>query len=153
MPARLTGPVLSAVYLFWSEDFHHCFLKWNWEEGEGGGTVKSGALYPAFYVYMCWISQHPDRKQLSHSNWVIRSESVVQLCPTLCDPMDCRPLGSSVCGISQSRILEWVAIFFSRGSSQPKDQTWVSHVSCIGRWVLYYCVLSCFSCVCFFVTL
>ena len=85
--------------------------------------MKSVALCPAFYVYMCWISQHPDRKQLSHSNWVIRSESVAQLCPTLCDHVDCRPLGSSVRGISQSRILEWVAISFSRGSSQPKDQT------------------------------
>ena len=41
---------------------------------------------------------------------------VVCLCLTLCDPMDCSPPGSSVCGISQARILEWVAIPFSRGS-------------------------------------
>ena len=51
-----------------------------------------------------------------------------------CDPMDCSPPGSSVHGISQARILEWVAISFFRGSSWPRDQT---HVSCIGRWVLY----------------
>ena len=51
---------------------------------------------------------------------------VAQLCPTLCDPMDCSPPGSSVHGISQARILEWVAISFSRGSSQPRDQTRVS---------------------------
>ena len=46
----------------------------------------------------------------------------------LCDPMDCSLPGSSVHGILQARILEWVAISFSRGSSQPRDQTWVSHI-------------------------
>ena len=51
---------------------------------------------------------------------------VAQSCPTLCDPMDCSPPGSSVHGILQARILEWVAIPFSRGSSWPRDQTWVS---------------------------
>ena len=53
---------------------------------------------------------------------------VAQSCPTLCDPMDCSPLGSSVHGILQARILEWVAISFSRGSSWPRDQT---QASCI----------------------
>ena len=47
---------------------------------------------------------------------------VSQACPTLCDPMDCSPPGSSVHGILQARILEWVAIPFSRGSSWPRDQ-------------------------------
>ena len=57
------------------------------------------------------------------------SESqVAQLCPTLCDPMDCSLPGSSVHGIFQARIMEWVAISFSRGSSWPRDQT---RVSCI----------------------
>ena len=51
---------------------------------------------------------------------------VSQLCLTLCDPMDCNPPGSSVYEIFQARILEWVAIFFSRGSSQPRDRTQVS---------------------------
>ena len=48
-----------------------------------------------------------------------------QLCPTLCNPVDCSPPGSSVHGVSQARILEWVAISFSRGSSLPRDQSWV----------------------------
>ena len=52
-----------------------------------------------------------------------------QLCLTLCDPMDCGPSGSSVHGILQARMLEWVAISFSRGSSLPQDQTWVSHIA------------------------
>ena len=46
---------------------------------------------------------------------------VAQLCLTLCDPMDCSPPGSSVHGILQARILEWVVISFSRGSSQPRN--------------------------------
>ena len=53
---------------------------------------------------------------------------VTQSCPTLCDPKDCSSPGSSVHGILQARILEWVAIL-SRGSSLPRDQT---HISCIG---------------------
>ena len=53
---------------------------------------------------------------------------VAQSCLTLCDPMDYSPPGSSVHGIFQARVLEWVAIFFSRGSSQPRDRTWVSHI-------------------------
>ena len=58
------------------------------------------------------------------------------LCLTLCDPMDYSPPGSSDHGISQARILEWVAISSSRGSSQPWDRT---HISCIGRQILYHC--------------
>ena len=49
--------------------------------------------------------------------------SVTQLCPTICNPMDCTPPGCSVRGILQTRILEWVAISSSRGSSQPRDGT------------------------------
>ena len=60
---------------------------------------------------------------------------VTQSCPTLCNPMDCSPPGSSVHEISQTRILEWVAIPFSTGSTQPRDWT---RVSCIGRWILYH---------------
>ena len=48
---------------------------------------------------------------------------LLQSCPTLCDPMDCSPAGSSVHGILQARILEWAAMPSSRGSSQPRDQT------------------------------
>ena len=51
---------------------------------------------------------------------------VTQLLPTLCKPMDCSLPGSSAPGILQARILEWVAISYSRGSSQTRDWTWVS---------------------------
>ena len=62
----------------------------------------------------------------------------LQSCLTLCDPMDCSPPGSSVPGILQARILEWVATPFSRGSSQPRNLTHVSCISCISRHVLYH---------------
>ena len=54
----------------------------------------------------------------------------LQSCPILCDPMDCSPPGSSVHGILQARKLEWVAMPFSRGSSQSRNRTRVSCVSC-----------------------
>ena len=52
-------------------------------------------------------------------------------CPTCCNPMDCSPPGSSVHGILQARILEWVTLPSSRGSSWPRDQTHISWVSWI----------------------
>ena len=69
--------------------------------------------------------------------WPLRSHFscclVTKLCPTLCDPMDCSPPGSSVHGISQARVLEWVAIFSSRGPSWLRAGTCVSYISCICR--------------------
>ena len=53
-----------------------------------------------------------------------------QSCLTLCDPMDCSPPGFSIHGIFQAWVLEWVAIFFSRGSSRPRDWTQVSCIAC-----------------------
>ena len=55
----------------------------------------------------------------------------IQSCLTLCNPMDWSLSGSSIHGIFQARVLEWVAISFSRGSSQPRDQTQVSRI--VGR--------------------
>ena len=59
-------------------------------------------------------------------------------CLTLCNPMDCSLPGCSVCGILQARILEWVVIPSSGGSSQPRDPTQVFYISYIGRKVLYH---------------
>ena len=60
---------------------------------------------------------------------VCESEIVTQLYLTLRHSMDCRPPGSSVHGILQARILEWVAIPFCKGSSQPRDQIWVACIA------------------------
>ena len=71
---------------------------------------------------------------------MIRRWYIAQLFLTLCDPLDCSPPGSSVHGILQARILEWVAISSSRGSSQPRDWTHISCISCISRRILYHWV-------------
>ena len=55
----------------------------------------------------------------------VERSKVTQSCPTLYDPMNCSPPGSSVHGIFQARVLDWDVISFSRGSSRPRDQTWV----------------------------
>ena len=67
-------------------------------------------------------------------NKLPKEREIAQLCLTLCNPMDCSLPVSFIYGIFQARILEWVAMSFSRGSSWPRDQTWVSHIA--GR--LYY---------------
>ena len=66
---------------------------------------------------------------------------MLMLCPNLGDPMDCSPLGSSVHGMFQAIILEWLAISVSRGSSQPRDWTYVSFLSCIVRQILFHCTI------------
>ena len=81
----------------------------------------------ATHIPRTWSSQHPypvtsAEQGICPKLYVpLVYVLVAQLCPTLCNPMDCRPPGSSVHGILQTRMLEWVAIPFSRGSSQPKD--------------------------------
>ena len=98
-------------------------------------------------------SQLRDRNQVSHiadgffTIWTTREApllkipfvcSVTNSCPTLWDLMVYSPPGSSVHGILQARILEWVATSFSMGSSWPRDRTSVSCISCIGRRILYH---------------
>ena len=80
------------------------------------------------------ISKKPSLISTAGAKWAKRC-STFNCChcrlvaPTLCDPMDCSLPGSFVHGISQARILEWVAISFSRGSSRPRDRTYVSCVA------------------------
>ena len=80
---------------------------------------------------------------------VVHAESL-QSCPTLYDPMDCSLPGTSVHGILQTRILEWVAMPSSRASYRPRDWACVSYIFCIGRRVLYHwCLLgspACYIC-------
>ena len=73
------------------------------------------------------------KSQTQLSNWTddVTWHEGAQSCPILCDPIDCSPPASSVHGIFQAWILEWAAISFSRGSSQPRDRTLVSRI--VGR--------------------
>ena len=73
-----------------------------------------------------WESKLPTSTYPSEG-WQVTVKSLSRV-PTLCDPMDCSLPGSSLHGILQARVLEWVAVSFSRGSSRPRDQT---RVSCI----------------------
>ena len=90
---------------------------------------------------MAWVAYFflPDNLHYHQSGWwatganQVNHMLVTQSCPTLCNPMDYSPPGSSVHGILQARTLEWVAIFYSRISSWPKDWTWVSCIA--GRFI------------------
>ena len=85
-------------------------------------------------VMWCWDHLDGIRDWIPLSTWVC-----AQSCPTLCDPMDCSPPGSSVHGLFQARILGWLVICSFRGSSQPRARTHISCISCVGKWILYHC--------------
>ena len=97
----------------------------------------------SFCVDCCWESLFRAHLCWTLAVWVLDATVntalsfclVAQSCPTLCDPLHCSPPGFSVHGISQARILEWVAGSFSRGSPCPRDPT---QVSCTGRRILFH---------------
>ena len=80
--------------------------------------------------------------KLSYNCWIQKCLLYVcvsaQLYIAIWDPMDWGLPSSSVHGVLQARILEWVAITYSRGSSRPRDQIHVSCISCTGRWIIYH---------------
>ena len=114
--------------------------------------------YVSFFAYQVHMSNTVWKKQtnkiiikeldiypLNFLDWYL-SISLVHACMCSCSvvsnslwPMDCSPPGSSVHRILQARRLEWVAMYYSRGSFWPMDHTHVSWISCIGRHVLYCC--------------
>ena len=93
-------------------------------------TYTSMLIAASFKIVMIWKQpKHLSRDEWIKKMWCVYIQvkvKVSQLCPTLCNPMDCSLSGFSVHGILQARILEWVDFPFSRGSSQPRDQTQVS---------------------------
>ena len=74
--------------------------------------------------------------RISRCTFLCPHAKSLQSCPIMCDPMGCSLPGSSVHGILQARILEWVTVPSSRGSSWPRNQTHLSSNSCIGRWFI-----------------
>ena len=83
--------------------------------------AEEGKVPNSFYEATITLTPKPDKSE----------SEVSQSCPTLCNPLDCSLSGSSVHGIFQARVPEWIAISFSRGSSQPRNRTRVSHI--VGR--------------------
>ena len=107
---------------------HHIIrIKWKNHMTDSVDTGK--AVYKIQYLFIIKTLSILGIKE--NSAWCVCVLS--QSCPTLCSPP-----GSSVHGILQARILEWVAMPFPRGSSWPRDWTHVSWVVCTGRWVLYH---------------
>ena len=105
--------------------------QWTWVSVNSGSWWWTGR--PGVLGF--WDRKESDTtERLNWTELILYCCLVTKSCLTLCELMDCSLPGFSVHGISQARILEWVAIFFSRGSSQHKDET---HVSWIGRWILY----------------
>ena len=118
-------------------------------DGFFSSSMSSALVAGGFFCFHCrqlleiaFMSQH------FLSSFVLQMELVImgcvsdmhaqslQLCPTLCHPVDCSSPGSSVHGISQAKILEWVVIPFCTESSWQRDQTCIS---CISRQILYHC--------------
>ena len=105
-----------------------------------GKSGSSDQLYFLGLQNHCWFhdNSHEIKKCLLFGRKAMTNLGMrAQSCLTLRNLMDCTQPGSSVQGIFQARILEWVAISFFRESSWPMDQTHVSCVSCIGRQILY----------------
>ena len=88
----------------------------------GHDWVTSLSLFTLISLWPC-LSLGLEWKLTFSSHWYFNYAKSLQSCPTLCDVMDCSLPGSSVYGILQARILEWVAMPFSRGSSQPRYRT------------------------------
>ena len=109
------------------------FLKWQIDIGyalfhKEKLKIKTNSLNLDFHMEIINLTfcELPHQQFIFINIHVCMCVLVAQSCLILCDPVDCSLPGSSVHGILQARILEWVAIPFSRGSSWSRDQTWVS---------------------------
>ena len=104
--------------------------------------IRAWAYTTSFWPQYLYIMRGKRKMLLNLKSVSLVSTDLLCVCVsclTLCNLVDCSPLGSSIHGIFQSRILGWAAISFSRGSSQPRDQIHVSCISCFGKWILYHC--------------
>ena len=88
-------------------------------------------------VRVCLIPRVQRRPSAGHGSIENKHEQCAQSSLTLQDPMDCSPPGSSVHGIFQVKNIRAGYHFLLRGSSWPKNWTWVSYISCTGRQILY----------------
>ena len=110
--------------------FQTRILEWVPTSYSRGSSHPRGSFHPGIEPMSLGSPAMADRFFTTSATWVGRTgtnRNVAQSCPTLCDPMDCSLPGSSVHGIFQTRVRDWVAIFFSRGSSQYRDQTGLPH--------------------------
>ena len=107
-----------------SGKFHHVY-------------ISSLLFFPLVWIIIIFCIKYSSFFCPHYKHKCVCAKSL-QSCLTLYDPMVCHSRGTSVHGILQTRVLEWVAIPFSRGSSWPRDGTCVSYVSCMAGWFLYH---------------
>ena len=112
--------------------FRNIVCEGQWQRGMSWGWMELSAIeffimkiLNTIYPILCLVFREI-KKKISNTHSMLVKVLVAQLCLTLCNPLDYSPPGSSVHGILQARILEWVAILFSSGSSWPRDWTQVS---------------------------
>ena len=113
-------------YIKWSNRLDHLEKSW----------MRSEKVSMTYKVNLCKDLPevlHLNMKELNSGNKIVQAKSL-QSCPPLCNPRTCSPPGSSVHGILQARILEWVAMLSSRGSSQPRNWT---RIFCLLHWEAY----------------
>ena len=113
--AKIPSSSLQRTFHMENESVFNGILSVSSNRNQNQSSLITRTIYWFVYTYPCSVSQP---------------------CPTLCDPMGCSPSGSSVHGFSQARVLEWVAISFSRRSSWPRD--WTS-ITCVSRKAFYHC--------------
>ena len=106
--------------------------------GEGNGNpLQCSCLENPRDSRAWWAAVRGITQSQTWLKWLSSSSSMhaksLQSCPILCNPMDCSLPSLSVHVILQARILKWVTISFSRGSSQPRDQTGICYISCTGK--------------------
>ena len=124
--------------VFWPGECHRqrspagCSSPWTWLSDF---KKKKGHVFQHRWILKTWSQVKEANPNGSHV-WEVRAHSVAQSSPILWDSMGCSPPGSSVHGIFQARMLELVAISFSKGSSWTRDWSCISCVSCINRWIL-----------------
>ena len=152
-PASLRSPALADGFLATSANWEapHSLDKCNSKYSEYHITLARKAVVKKSTSNKCWSVWRkwtllPQCAVDGNANWyrhyieecVCARVLLPQSCLTLCDPVDCSPPGSFVHGILRIRILQWVAMRSSRASSQPRDWTCISYVSCAGKRVLYH---------------
>ena len=94
----------------------------------GSDSIGAWTLSQLYKQPSYFLSHQLFQDQTKPDRYCDTHTQVAQSCLTFCDPMDCNLSGSSVHGIFQAIVLEWIAISFSSGSSQPRDRTQVSHI-------------------------
>ena len=117
-------------------NFFPLCIYWFQDAGEAEGRIDASRIHPASWAAQrvlvgstSSVHHHTTPSIPIRSQDKVKESEVAQSCTILWDPMDCSLPGSSVHGIFQARILEWVVISFSRGSPKPRDRTWASHIA------------------------